>query len=587
VSVAALSAADGAHAGASFRFAIEVTVQDGWHVHAHKPLDEFLIPTDVELELPEGFAVSDVVYPEPVRITSEFSEEPLLVYGGTFRIGVQLDLADSAPVGDHAVSGKVSFQACDDKQCVAPSSQAFKLAVAVRPADQALTAQNAGKFKGISFKATEEPPAQEPKPEKTPETPPAEEPKPAEAAETPPAEEPEPEETAEVVTQDEDWTALVDRFDVVASSAGYQRPGPFIEFLNRASGDAPATDTGAFAGKALWLVVLLVLVGGLLLNLTPCVLPLIPINLGIIGAGAQAGSKSRGFALGGLYGLGIALVYGALGLVVILGAATAFGALNATPAFNAVIAVLFVVLALAMFDVILIDFTRFQAKIGGKGRSKGAFFLAFFMGSVSALLAGACVAPVVISTILYAQNLYAKGTTAALLLPFLLGVGMALPWPFAGAGLSFLPKPGKWMVRVKQVFGVFILVMAAYYGYLAVTLFMGPRAGETDAPAADARWTASLSEGLQRAIDEDRPVVIDFWATWCKNCTTMDKTTFKDADVKKALDAFVPIKYQAEDPSDVATQAVLDHFEVIGLPTYVILRPKPPAEPPAIPRRAR
>ena len=79
------------------------------------------------------------------------------------------------------------------------------------------------------------------------------------------------------------------------------------------------------------------------------------------------------------------------------------------------------------------------------------------MGAVAALLAGACVAPVVIQVVLFSSNLYATGTPLALALPFFLGIGMAIPWPIAGAGIAALPKPGAWMVRVKQAFGVFIL----------------------------------------------------------------------------------------------------------------------------------
>ena len=89
------------------------------------------------------------------------------------------------------------------------------------------------------------------------------------------------------------------------------------------------------------------------------------------------------------------------------------------------------------------------------------------MGAVAALLAGACVAPVVIQVVVFSSNLYATGTTAALALPFLLGLGMAIPWPVAGAGIAALPKPGAWMVRIKQVFGVVILGTALYYGYEA------------------------------------------------------------------------------------------------------------------------
>ena len=98
-----------------------------------------------------------------------------------------------------------------------------------------------------------------------------------------------------------------------------------------------------FEGRGPLAILLIVLVGGLALNLTPCVLPMIPINLAIIGAGAQAGSRGRGFLLGAAYGGAMALVYGVLGLIVILTAGT-FGTINASPWFNLGIAVLFVVL---------------------------------------------------------------------------------------------------------------------------------------------------------------------------------------------------------------------------------------------------
>jgi thiol:disulfide interchange protein len=183
------------------------------------------------------------------------------------------------------------------------------------------------------------------------------------------------------------------------------------------------------------------LLGGLALNLTPCVLPMIPINLAIIGAGTQAGRRRRGFLLGAAYGGAMTLVYGLLGVIVILTAGT-FGTINASPWFNLGIAVLFVVLALAMFDVVVIDFSRLSSKIRFGAESRGTFVLAFSMGAVAALLAGACVAPVVIQVVLFASDLYSKGTPLALALPFFLGLGMAVPWPIAGAGLASLPKPG-------------------------------------------------------------------------------------------------------------------------------------------------
>jgi len=376
-----------------------------------------------------------------------------------------------------------------------------------------------------------------------------------------------------------DWRDRVDNFTVVGQASGYLKPESFIEFLNNLeSGKNVNKDNlqKTFEEKNIWLSIILIILGGLALNLTPCVLPMIPINIAIIGAGAHAGSRKRGFALGGTYGAGIALAYGALGLAVIL-TGTRFGTLNSSPWFNFGIAMLFLFMSLAMFGIINIDFSRFQG-ISGAER-KGGYITALVMGFVAALLAGACVAPVVISVLLLATNLYSRGNVAGLFLPFLLGFGMALPWPFAGAGLSFLPKPGKWMEKIKYGFGVIIIIFAAWYGIIGYSLLTGRNGtNKTEVVSAEADcskrgWVISLDEGFARAEQENKPVLIDMWASWCKSCLQMERTTFKDKRVCDKLDSFVKIKYQAEKPNEPEIKAVLDHFNVIGLPTYVVLMP--------------
>ena len=372
--------------------------------------------------------------------------------------------------------------------------------------------------------------------------------------------------------------ARLDQFTVLASTGGYLGTGDFLTFIRNA--ESGVVEKGLFEGQGPLAILLIVLVGGLALNLTPCVLPMIPINLAIIGAGAQASSRKRGFLLGLTYGGAMAVVYGILGLIVVLTAST-FGTINASPWFNLGIAVLFVALALAMFDVIEIDFSKYSSSIGS-GAGRGTFLLAFTMGAVAALLAGACVAPVVIQVVLFASNLYATGTAIALALPFILGIGMAIPWPIAGAGLASLPKPGPWMVRVKQAFGVLILGTAVYYGYLSYELFSS-RWVEAGAVASSVEeklkegWHSTLADGLAAAEREGKPVLIDMWATWCKNCLTMDKPTLVDPSVKQALDGYVKIKFQAEQPDEPPAVDVMKRFNAVGLPAYVILKPGAPA----------
>jgi thiol:disulfide interchange protein len=167
----------------------------------------------------------------------------------------------------------------------------------------------------------------------------------------------------------------------------------------------------------------------------------------------------------------------------------------------------------------------------------------------------------------------------ALALPFFLGLGMALPWPIAGAGIASLPKPGAWMVRVKQAMGVFILATAAYYGYVAYGIFANRWVDPATVSASveeklKSGWHSSLAEGLDVAERENRLVLIDLWATWCKNCVVMDKTTLADPAVEAALSKYVRIKFQAEDLDASPAREVMEHVGAYGLPTYVILKPK-------------
>jgi len=183
---------------------------------------------------------------------------------------------------------------------------------------------------------------------------------------------------------------------------------------------------------------------------------------------------------------------------------------------------------------------------------------------------------VVIAVLLLSGNLYAHGAGIGLALPFVLGLGMALPWPLAGAGLTFLPKPGNWMTWVKYGFGVFILIFAFYYFFLAYQGGRGAapshqaRAGVYEINASDrGQWAEILRESARTG----KPVWVDFWATWCKNCEAMELTTFKNADVQKRLSRYLIVRFQAEKPADPATQVALEFFGIKGLPTYVVLKP--------------
>jgi len=547
-----LVAPPAAGAGPAVRLALKVSLPEGLHTQSNAPRDPTLIPTALTIDAPAGVVVREVVYPPAVDFKQEGQDQPLAVFDHEFAIGVQVEIDSRASSGASVVvPARLRYQACNDLMCFAPATSEFSWTI---PAADPLapSAQPDPVFAAIAFGTGERPVAAAP----------------AAAAPASAGMPAAPGQTAALL-------ARLDTFDVLGTTGGYLNPDAFLTFVRNA--EAGVRERGMFEGRGPVAILILILLGGLALNLTPCVLPMIPINIAIIGAGAQAGSRGRGFLLGAAYGAAMALVYGLIGLVVILTAGT-FGAINASPWFNLAIAALFVVLGLAMFDVFDIDFSRFGSRFR-PGAGRGSLALAFTMGAVAALLAGACVAPVVIQVILFSSNLYASGAALALALPFCLGLGMALPWPFVGAGIAAMPKPGRWMVRVKQAFGVFILATAVYYAYQTYTIFANRWVNPADVQASveeqvKAGWRASLAEGLDAASREGKPVLIDFWATWCKNCLTMDRTTFEDARVKEALSGYVKIKVQAEDLDAQPAKALLKRFDAVGLPAYVILRPR-------------
>jgi len=548
--VSPVAESDNAHAGTTVRLAATLHIPPGLHAQSNAPSDPNLIAMQVTIDPSPGVSDVDRAFPASMPFKLKGSDDVWKVFEGDVPIGVRVTLDKAVKAGPLTIPAHVRYQACNDNLCFFPRTIATSWTIQIVPAASAVVAQRADLFKDMKFGVAAAP---------------------AGAATAP--------ETAAVppVPAIGDPVAMLDHFEILGKNEGAISATAFTRFIHDA--ETGVKQKGMFEDQGPLAILALVFVGGLALNLTPCVLPMIPINLAIIGAGAQTGGRrSRGFLLGSAYGGAMAAAYGVLGLIVILTAGT-FGTINSSAWFNLAIAVLFVWLALAMFDVVSLDPSRWSSRIRFDQKSRGTIYLAFAMGTVAAVLAGACVAPVVVQVVVFASNLYARGTHIALALPFVLGLGMAVPWPIAGAGFAALPKPGAWMVRVKQVFGVFILAMAAYYGYEGYSIlssrWVDPVAVRSSVEAQiKAGWHADLGEGLAAAERDKTLVLIDLWATWCKNCLVMDRTTMIDPSVTQALAGYTRIKFQAEDPDDARTRDVMQRVGAVGLPTYVILRPK-------------
>ncbi|MBX5462562.1 MAG: protein-disulfide reductase DsbD [Steroidobacteraceae bacterium] len=204
---------------------------------------------------------------------------------------------------------------------------------------------------------------------------------------------------------------------------------------------------------------------GVLLSLTPCVLPMIPILSGIIvGQGGKV-TPARGFSLAFTYVQGMALTYAAAGAAFVLLFNQAPQAFFQKPWIIALFAALFVALALAMFGAYTLQLpSSLQTKLtdASNRQKSGTYVGCFVMGALSALVVTACVAPALIAalSVISQSGHIARGAGAL----YATGLGMGVPLLLVGASAgSLLPKVGPWMETVKSLFGVLFLAVAIYF----------------------------------------------------------------------------------------------------------------------------
>ena len=214
-----------------------------------------------------------------------------------------------------------------------------------------------------------------------------------------------------------------------------------------------------------WILVLSTFFGlGLLLSLTPCVLPMIPILMGIIVGASGGTSHRRGFALAMAYVQGMALTYAAAGALSVILLGQAPQAFFQAPWVVSAFAGLFVVLALAMMGVFTLQLpSRWQTRltlVSNRQRS-GTYIGTFVMGGLSALIVTACVAPAFVAalSVIGQSGQIIRGAAAL----YASGLGMGLPLLVVGTSAGvLLPRAGAWMEDVKVVFGILFLALAIY-----------------------------------------------------------------------------------------------------------------------------
>jgi len=226
-------------------------------------------------------------------------------------------------------------------------------------------------------------------------------------------------------------------------------------------GDTASKLQGAFEKDNLWLALFFCFIGGIAASLTPCVYPMIPITISVIGAKAEGG-KLKGFILSLFYVLGIAITYSVAGMAAAKTGAV-FGTILQNPWVVGGIAAVFVLMALAMFGAFELQVpTSVSSRMGGY-QGKGVFGV-LAMGAITGLVASPCVGPVLVVLLTFVAQTQSVFIGFILLFTFAVGMGLLfiLIGTFSGI-LVNLPKSGTWMVAVRNIFGVLMILVAFYY----------------------------------------------------------------------------------------------------------------------------
>lgn len=201
--------------------------------------------------------------------------------------------------------------------------------------------------------------------------------------------------------------------------------------------------------------------GGIGVSLTPCVYPIIPITVALVGAKA-GNSRIRGFFLSLIYVTGISTTYAFLGAFAAL-SGRLFGQLSASPWVNFLLGNIFILLGLSMLDVFTFTFPAFLGRIRPKSEGKG-FFTMYVMGLVSGLVAGPCTAAVLAALLAFVAARHNVAYGMSLLFTFSMGMGVLLIiiGTFAGI-LAALPKAGGWTEKVKKAMGWIMIFIGEYF----------------------------------------------------------------------------------------------------------------------------
>ncbi len=529
-------------AGGEARIAATIEVDPGWHIQSNTPSFDYLIPTQLELRLPSGWAEAKIEYPDHIFWSSEFEEEPLAVFEGTTNIlaSVVIPKGFDRPVGE--VEARLRYQACDERTCLPPTEATANLRLSIGEEGEL---QHTGLFTVV----------------------------------------------------------------------GDDTQGP--------GGDSAQVDAAGLLS-----ILALGLLGGVILNAMPCVLPVLSLKL--FGLVQKAGKGRRSVVIGGLAtSAGILVSFWILAILAIVaraaGGLVGWGIQFQNPTFVTLLVIVVVLFCLNLWGIFEVPLPRRLAQFGDGGTHDGVLGH-FATGLFATLMATPCSAPFLGTAVGFGLS-QSGGTILAVFTA--IAIGMSAPYlalAAAPGSVSWLPKPGMWMMQLKMTMG-FLLAGAAVWllyvlaaqvrpervafievGLLVLALFVWLTATSSSvrgrvvarvgsvaaiiATLALSGWGGQVSAGVAKEnvgligwsefdrseaealAEQGKLVFVDVTADWCFTCKVNERLVLETQEVADAFAKHdvVPMRADWTNRNDEIATLLAD-FGRYSVPFYLLYRP--------------